>query len=324
MINQSVINSDVNNIYYNFNVKKGNEIYNYIAVNDTRSQAILEKASDYEIAVARFSLPTNAMPVFIWKGDEYFQIAYTFGSTTVTKYVVFVPSTTGNDIYGNSIWTYQQFIDLINTALKNGFTDLKIAEPSCPATEPAFLSLNSKSKLLVWNTEQSYGTSTKVYFNRKLFFLMPSFQAFGTTLNNTLFWQMISKNNGNNSNVINGINYYSTKQEYPTIFLWKDFKTMIFETDNIPIDSEYSMAQQNDFRRVLTDFEVTQGLYEEKQVIQYYPRAEMRWYDLISSQQLRKMDLKVYWADNIGKTYPLYLDANYVFTMKLYLRKKLK
>jgi len=325
-MNISLNNDLINNIYYNFNIrKKENEFDTYTAVNDTRTQAIINNPSDYEIAVARFSLPTYSLPVFIWKGNEYFQLVYTYGITKIFKYVKFSPSISNNNIYGDCIWTYQQFIDLINKALKEAFTDLKTAEPLCPATEPAFLYYNAKTRLLVWNTEQAYGTTTKVYFNQELFFLMPSFSAFGTTINNILFWEMKSKDNKNNHAIINGINYFSTKQEYPTVYLWKNFKTIIFQTDNIPVNSEYTMSQQNDFRRVLTDFEVVQGDLDEKQVIQYYPRAEMRWYDLMSSQQLRKMDIKVYWGDNTGKIYPLFLDTdNFIFTMKLYLRKKIK
>jgi len=324
-MNVSLNNDNAQNVYYNFNVRKGvNDIYTYIATSDTRTHAIIDNPCDYEIAVARFSLPTNALPVFVWKGDTYFEIAYTFGATTIKKYLIFTPNTTGNDLYGNTIWTYQHFIDIINNALRDGFTDLKTAEPLCPATEPAFLSYTATTQLLVWNVEQAYGTTTKVYFNQNLFFLVPSFQAFGTTLGGVKFWEVISKNNGNNSTVIDGTNYYSTKQEYPTVFLWKDFKTMIFETDNIPVDSEYTMAQENDYRHVLTDFEASQGELQEKQIVQYYPRADFRWYDLISCKQLRTMDLKVYWADKTGKPYLFYLDVDDIFTMKLYLRKKIK
>lgn len=323
----SISNSLAENVYYNFNIKKKpNETATYVAVSDTRNLPIIENPSDYEIAVARFTLPTNALPIFVWKGDTYFQVAFTYGSTIVKKYCIWTPTTSsGRDLYGKSIWIHQTFIDIINKALLDGFTELKTLEPLCPATEPPFLTYNTRSQIITWNMEQVYGDTTKVFLNSKLFLMMPSFRAFNDILDNEDFYQIISKDlgGGSNSTVINGKNYYSTKQEFITIFLWKDFKTIIFETDNIPIDSEYSMAQVNDYRRVLTDFEMVQGLLQEKQIVQYYPRAEMRWYDLVSSQQLRTMDIKIYWADSFGNTYKYYIDSDFIFTMKLYMRKKL-
>jgi len=323
----SIQNNLADNVYYNFLIKKSpSSVYQYVAEREIRNVPILENPNDYEVAVARFTLPTNAIPIFVWKGDTYFQVTFTFASTIVKKYCVWQPSSTGGGFNERSIWVHQAFIDIVNKALLDGFTELKTLEPTCPATEPPFLTYNSRTQLLTWNMEQVYGDTTKVFFNSKLYLLMPSFRVFNDYVGGEYIYQMISKDLGGgiNSTVINGKNYYSTKQEFVTIGIWKDFKTIIFETDNIPIDSEYTMAQANDYRRVLTDFEMVQGALQEKQIVQYYPRAEMRWYNFVSSQQMRTMDIKIYWADKLGNAYKFYVDSDFVFTLKLYMRRKIK
>jgi hypothetical protein len=316
------LNERADNIYYNFKIKQGeNSIYDFASTSETRNIPILYKSDEYEMAVARFSLPMTAVPIFIWK-ENYFKITISFNISIITKTLQFIPNSSGNDFYGDTIWNYQEFIDIINAGLKEAYDDLKIAEPTWTATEAPFLSFNSSSRLLVWNVEQAYGTTAGIYFNKPLFYLMNSFQAFETTIIGEEYYQILSKDNKNNSNTINGKPYYSTKQEYSTLFLWNEFKTILFESDSIPVDSEYIMAQQNDFRKLVTDFEPLQD-ESNKNTIQYFPQGPLRWYNLFSDKSLDKMDLKIFWADDTGKTYPLYIDEKKVFSMKIYFRKKI-
>lgn len=314
-----MMNNQADNIYYNFRITQGeNPYYAYTATSNIRSTPILEKASDYEVAVARFTLPMNAVPVFVWKGNGFFKVAMTFGASEFVQPLEFIPNSSGNDLYGDTIWTYQHFVDIINKGLSDCFNNLKLLEPTCPATEPPVVVFDSKSRLLSWKAQQIYGSTTKAYFNKELFFINTSFHAFEKNLGTEPFWEIISKDN-----VVNRSGaYYITKQEYSTLFRWNDFTGILFETDNIPVDSEYIMSQTNDFRKLLTDFEPLQD-ENNKISIQYFPQGEMRWYDLVSNKDLRTMDLKVYWTDNRGVIYPLYVDADLVFTMKLYFRKKI-
>lgn len=320
----STIEAKDNHIYYNIEISKAVDplqigIFGLIKFNENRTVPIVDKPSDYHLAVTRFNLPAQLIPIFIWPGDDKYFVKMTFGFSTVTKYLQFIPNTTGNDFYGNTIWEYQEMIDILNKALSDAYTDLKALEPTMTPTEAPFMTYDADSKLLKWNIEQLYANTTKVYFSNQMFErYFNSFQVFDLNTD----YQMLCKDNGNNSTVINGKNYFSTYQEYRTIDLWSDIKAILFETNRIPTSPEFLSGQKNITRQVLTDFVPTEGI-NDRSNIQYYPQGPLRYYDLNSNYPLRETDLSLRWEDRNGNTYPLYLQDNEKFTMKLLFRKKL-
>ena len=58
----------------------------------------------------------------------------------------------------NNIYTFQQFIDSINTALQTSFTNLKTAFPVAPPTEAPFIVFNHETDIFSLYTQQLYDT----------------------------------------------------------------------------------------------------------------------------------------------------------------------
>ena len=311
------------NIYYNFNIKPAETgTFRLQQQSDTRVQDLVANPNKYEIAVERFSIPATLIPIFLWKGDDYFYIRFTYGGNEYIRPVLF-QTIAKKELYGDSIWHYQDFIDMINTTLKNCFNDLKTANPALPITDAPFITLNANTKLCSFNCEQAYQSqNVEIGFNLNLYQYFPAWYVFvdGVGLN---FWFNIkTKNFYNNTAIINGLPYFTIPQEYGTLFLWNDFQTILFETDTIPSSSEFLPSQKNDTRKILTDFQVQAGL-NDRQAIQYYPQADLRWYDLQSNKSILNMDLKIYWEDKVGKVYPLYLSEIDTASLKVQFRKKL-
>ena len=307
-------------LYYNFRITNNENIYKLVDYKETRTVPILNNSSDYEIAVERFTIPYSSIPIFIWKSNDLYKIKMVYNNDIITKPLIY--NGVNDTIYNNNgIWSYQVFIDIINIALFECFADLKALYPALPITKAPFITFNSKNSLMTWNIPKSYENLIKVYFNVDLYYLLVSFQAFELTIDDEQYFEMVCKDNVFNSSIIDGVPFYSTKQEYPTLSLIQNFQSIIFETDNIPVNSEQIADQVNSIRSILTDFEPIQEQTRDNE-LQYFPRGPLRFYDLDSFNELRKMDLKVFWSDKQNNIYPLYINKNKILSLKLLLRKK--
>jgi hypothetical protein len=317
-----MVNANADKIYYNFvvrNEQPGDTIIN-LEFDENRVQAVVEQPWKYEIAVERLKIPLTSIPIFLWQ-DGIFSVKMTYGATEITKILQFIPN--GGSPYGDAVFSYEEWLTIVNTALDECFNDLKAAEPGMPPSESPFITLDPVSNLCIWNVEQSYNTlgdETKVFMNQDLYFKFYSFQNVATDFGGVTWYELPTKDNFNNSNVINGLQYYSTYQEFPVLPALNDFQSVLFETD-MPLNYEYLPAQQNDVRTILTDFLPVDEI-QDRQVLQYYPRGPLRYYDLLSKVPLRRLKLNAYWLNRKGQRFPFYLTRQDTFTMKVVFRRK--
>tara|TARA_R110002126_G_scaffold45043_3_gene127925 strand:- start:259 stop:1218 length:960 start_codon:yes stop_codon:yes gene_type:complete len=312
------------NVYYNIRINsetsQGRAFYD-----ENRVAPILNNPSEYELAIERFRIPATDIPIFIWKGDDYFKVTMSYNGIDVTEPLVFIPNISVPDTYGDAIWNYQELIDILNVALSNAYTAINIASPGSSPTEAPFLTYDADTQLLTFNAEQLYDTNgvptIDIYFNSPLYLLVPSFQTFSNSQIPLKEYQIIVKNNLNNITTIGGKAYYSTKQEYNTLSLWNDLVSIAFETDSVPVSAEKQGDQKNVVKRIMTDFEPLEDI-NNRQAFQFYPQGPLRFYDMNSIYPLSRIDLKVYWVDKNDKSYPIFINENEVLTVKILFRKK--
>lgn len=324
---KNIHTDDEANVYYNI------RIYNPLTkaiqaiFSENRVEAILENPSEYELAVVRFSVPANFIPIFLWEEPSKYSIHMRFDGLIIDTTCVYIPraNNPNNPPFGKAIWNYQEFIDIINQALKTCWNTMSIAKPLQPTTEPPFMTYDAKSSLCSLYAEQLYDSSTntiEIMFSKNLYVLFPSFQSFVQTINpNLTHYQVLIKNNNTNFTTFNSKQYYIMEQEYQTLFLWNSFKSLLFETDNIPTEPEFQPSQTNITRRLLTDFEPISEI-NNRQTFQYFPQGPIRFYDLTSKYPMNRMDMRVFWETRDGTTYPIYLGEGDVLTMKILFRKK--
>lgn len=323
---------DNNHIYYNINIIGEDKI---IEFSESRITPILNKSSNYSCAVSSFNLPTTDIPIFIWDENNIFKVSITYKTFIFTNIVNFIPTQNLNNItniyFTKAIWHYRDFIDCINATFLKCFQDFQ-ASPiyiSIPNIDrpikPPFIIYNSKNnRCSIYFPLQYDITKTNpiyVYFNFNLFSLFPSFQNYGDENNPILSHYFIVKNNFNNLDIINSIQYLKLTEEFKTLNLWNDFKTILFDTDRIPVNSEMVSGQKNLTRKVLTDFEQITGINDQSKFI-YRPHSNLRYYNLISNMELISIDLKIYWQAKNGKIYPVFLTSNDFFNIKLVFKKK--
>lgn len=317
------------NVYYNVRIdennsnQKGSNGVPIASFKENRVEPILEDPSEYVLAIERFKVPAFDIPILLWEDNKY-DVTLKFGATSITKILQFIPNSNVPDLYGDSIWNYQELLDSLNQALEDAYTDLKLAEPLAPPTEAPFVTYEASSQLFIFNAEQLYDVNgpptIEVEFNADLAGLF-SFRFFNQVQPYPSQFKIIIKNNYNNSTTINGKPYYSTYQQFITLSLWNSLASIVFETDTIPVSQELQPGQTNITRRIVTDFEPLESP-NNREAFQFYPQGPLRYYDLESKYPLTSIDIRVSWLDRTGKSYPIYISSDNIVTVKILFRKR--
>jgi len=327
-MNQLQDNSE--HIYYNIDIRKpddSKDLPYQAQFNETRVEPVLYNPSDYELAIVRFSIPAQNIPIFLWK-ENSFSVSIKYLTFTFTTVLQFIPNSSGGsyDYYGKSIWNYQDLIDSINVGLLASFNAFVAGTPAFGGkpTLPPYMIYTASTELCALVAPIAYDTTIAnpvyIYFNNNLSNYFPALPNFGTADLILTKWIRV-KNNFNNKSTIVGNDYYTMTEEYSTLFLWNDLQKILLETDTIPTLPELLGSQTNKTRKIITDFEPLSSI-NDRSTIQFFPQGALRFYDLISNYPLTNMNVKIYWADKAGTQYPIYLNNTDNLTIKIYFKRK--
>ena len=329
--------------YFNIEINSGEQPFVLSEYSDTRVAPILKKPIEYEVAVARFSIPALYIPIMIFEQPSplFLTIAYNNPSYPsgydFTTGLVQLQYVQRSNIIGDIdyIWNYQEIVDIINNALEDSFTAIKTAYPAAPPTEAPYITYDANTQLLTLTAQESFqderqtGNPTfKICFEEILYQYFPSFRIFQWKVNQPIssppklieYNEIMITNNKNNLIQIGGNNYIQMVQEYKTLSLLNSYRAISVAT-TMPVVSEFIGSQTNTFRTILTDF-LTPVSIDDRETIQYIPQGELRYYDFNTTNELRTVDIKVFWIDNRGVSYPMYVPYNQSLTMKLQFRRK--
>ena len=299
-------------IYYDLNIinndTNGTRKPPALQFTEIRNNPYLSNPSDYFCSVVRFSLETPTLPVIVPQAlvgsPDINKLIYTITfshpllqnnpasvppvvNNTMVQRLEFVPQSnplyTGlpnpptefQDIESDYyyVYTYQPFIDMVNTALKTAWTTLLanagmaglvgytnfppylwFDEDTCKATFVVPQDLfQTPSPLYPSPTLNAAlggvgGTPIELYFNAPLFTLFSSFDAFQNgygAVNGVVQgknWRILFKDNITNAppdfpafKTYSGKNALYVEQLYPTTPLWNPIQSIVFTTSLLPI-----------------------------------------------------------------------------------------
>lgn len=183
-------------------------------------------------------------------------------------------------------------------------------------------------------TPPTFDADIKVYFNFKLFSLfngLPARIIKENSANSTQGRdvQIIIRNYGNNffptqnSATPYPSDFYEIKQNFSSIAYWSPVKQIIFITELIPVNSEYTAISSDSFRKILTDFEpISETSTDIRTTFQYFPQGNYRLIDLIGTKPIYNIDLQVKWLDINGNEYFVTIAPFQEFTAKLLFVKR--
>lgn len=329
----SLQRDDEDNVYYNIRITNVSNERIQARFSENRVVPVLDKPDDYELAVVRFKVPAQSIPIFLWDGTPPYYITLSYDGVDVSKQLQYIGDYSPEqdaELYGRAIWSYQSVADIINIALKDAFDELKILKPLAPPTTPPVMSYDGATNLYTISAEQLYDDSTNtigLYANYDIFTNIGGFQWSSDTpyiqppSNPLKYKRLRIKNNFTNKTTINGNPWYVFQQEYQSLALLNDITSIAFETDSIPIEPEYLPSQKNETRRLMTDFEPIDTINDQIS-FQFFPQGPLRYFDLKSAYPLNRIDLRIYWINRLGRELPVYINRGDVLTVKLQFRKK--
>lgn len=350
-IAKSKVDTTEDTIYFNAVVNNPNATvpsnWKYATFDQTRTDNIVDKASDYYLAVARFELPGHYIPLHIFpiqfgQSDpnlSVYSVTLEYNGVASQQYLNFVTSdesatvpTTADpeQIVGPYyfVYTYQHLLKLLNTAFSDALSNLAGA-PGGAA--PPVMSYDASTKLFTLEAMVEYydideaAIPIYIYMNTKLYILFQGF--FVNTLNSDVTGgapdgKDVQFQIENFSTATYDDLFYYITQNYISISNWNPFKRIVFISSGMPIQSEYIPTSDDASEKVLVDFRPDESSQEDiRSVYQYTPQF-YRLIGLTSNLPLRRVAFRIYWEDKDNNFYLLKIPFLQQMSVKFALIRK--
>jgi len=319
----SIIDRDVyeNYQYYNINIG-GGDGNTPAQFNTTRVEKILTNPSDYVINVDSFTMPLFSVPLFNFEQEGDYKIILDYNGTSVLVLLEYVPEGEGPPIVSKQpVYSYQAMLQSFNEAFQKAFDELKLLEPSLPATTAPFVTL--RDSFLSINAEETYlsnlPNSIRIILNRELATFFSSIRSFYLTTSRV---QFLIQDTYTNSFIKNGLKYYKMEEQTNQgLSNWGKLNRILLETASIPINKELIGTQNNVTISVISDFIVNPDNNRPLDLT-YTPLGAIRIADLVSNYEMRQIDVKVRWFSEDGFSETLILPPGKRANIKLRFTKR--
>ncbi len=331
-----------NNFQYLDITIRGNENFGDALVEasyrENRTQAILAVPNEWRLGVARFSVPSDNIPLFNFETGAYIVRLYDPArpSNDYSVPVAYVNNHNPSP-YGTSfqpIFNYSEFIQLINTALAASYVLLRAGNGAFPGTalNPPQLQFNSSTKIISlyaeiagWdNDTTTHPLAGRVLFNQALVEFFPGLQE-----NNVPaipgFTNIVVANRVGNTVTFNTLQYYTMASDFIDVLNWDEISQVIITTTGVPIIPEQKAVGNNQnavFQSLLTDFNFAGVGFREAGRLQFYNQGNIRYYDLISDNPMTQFDLVFQFSDSFGDIYPIYISPRDSANIKMQFIRK--
>ncbi len=207
-------------IYYNIDIRPyensalGAKVASFV---DNRSDPIIGKPKDYHLSVIRASITALSIPIFIFKTirnpitGNYspnnafygFTLRDTATGTNFQRFIQFVPQYiyfSSNVIQHYYIFSFQHFINMMNSAIALAFTDLKTAIPANPCTQPPYFIYNNTDETIDFICQKQFIGNIRFFWNQESFRFFENYNVTYLGFNQVAGCdiEMVIQNNKNN------------------------------------------------------------------------------------------------------------------------------
>ena len=298
----------------------------------------------WKLAINRFRVPLSGIPLTSHNIPfEMWQVGlgYLNGVQTTIE-LAYVPQfnpVPHIDSGNYDIYTFQEFLDQINSAFQTVFTEIKAsAGSSYIPTEAPRIVYNGTTKFFSIIVEGVYApiapsitSQFQIFMNQALWnmFFFPSNQV--ANGNNPL-QSILVQNNGINAIQGSGSatlpQFLYVQQETSTIYQFNDLTRLIIGTMSIPVsgDGEGTVftntgTTTNKSINMITDIIPDTSTTTNDSPIIYIPNGILRWYNLYAQQPFTKVDLIFYYETKDGIIQQLSIPNGEYFSCKLEFKR---
>jgi hypothetical protein len=333
----------------------------YAEYNQSRTIPYLKNPSEYYGTVVNFTLENTSIPVFVAeiKGDQpdpnltIYTVTLAYQGSQVTQPVIFSPQNLlaevppppdsfpdGQAYYGGgyySIYSYEYFTSLVNTAFNSAYNSLRVLQPSLPVNSPPIMSYNPVTQLFTLTVidalyNPSVGAAVTIYLNPPLLHLY-SFLPTSSVLLPPVTEEKVIINN-----YIGVLDSTSGKraitQELVSIQFWSPASCITITTDFLPVNrviianpqlfannQPLYLSNNNSLTQpILLEYSVPDAIYTK--TINYSATAQYQFFDMQSDTPLYNIDFKFWYRGKSGLLFPLYLNSGSTVSIKLGFFKK--
>jgi hypothetical protein len=341
----------VDNVYYNAVINNpaklpdGSDNPNLIQCEFSQEhlQPIIGNPSEYYLAVERFNIPGNSLPLFPFR-NNFYSVTLSYGGDDYRVFLNYVPVTSpGFDPVSQPVYYYSQMVQSINNAFLTAYLTLKAFHPGAPDYPPELI-FSPGSQLFSFIVPRTYdpllGPTTEIYLNYKLGLFFENIPFFSFSRNDPSGKDslLIVRNALNNYYPVNTdptVNYVSPTATYPAYQFtsafpyfraWNQLKSIVITTQSIPCRREIvatNLTDQTGFINSLTDF--TPQVNTNGDVLStfyFFPQGPRRLIDLTDNNPMYRFDFRIFWSTFTGDLFPLMLNPGNEASIKFLFIKR--
>jgi len=303
----------------------------------TRTQPIINRASDYYCSVVRFDLPRDSIPYFEFPSDSdplyynHYYVSLSDGTTTTTTKLQYV--STGNILFNTQpVFYINQFLKSVNDAFAacnaqaiiDGVVGVTVNPPLVVRREDDRLEIlvYDAATCQVWMNTQLYN------FFRGIFALFNGYNRSDFLDNQILY---LPADTGLLDNKVefpatSGDFYFAAIQDSAAFYTWDDVTGILLTSNTLPTLSEYTqgidLSGNNVTFNILTDFIPNRDVLYPDTSPFLYTSQNNRYIDMKGNDSVLKIDIKTYYIDSKNIVRQMYLPPGEAFSVKLMFCKK--
>jgi hypothetical protein len=310
---------------------------------------LLENPSDYHLIVARASVDSACIPLFIFKDNgllhsdpsyvSQYRLCLSYQANNAPVYIKFKSESLDVNASNRHVYSINHFIKLLNTALSEAFTDLTNLGALPSLLTPYFI-YDIDTSLFSLVVEKTYENAIHLYMNSRLFSIFSNFEHVKCNIGdaNAKEYEIVIRNRYNNNTTTN---LPSPLVNQPAFIMTgeyindtiKDMNKLILTTSGIPVseenmpklNSDGSVSSINTTMAIITDFVTNEDEKSSlgRHVYVYNPSI-YRKIDLTGSRPLHTIDIQMYWQSRDGSIHRVMIPPYSKMSVKLLFSTKNK
>ena len=354
------MSSNADNIYLNVSITNpvsGISAYpleSQAVYDENLTIPVLSNPSEYYCSIFRFSMPLDTIPIF------RFPVNFSQNNPNISDLIIGINNdglftqpivyVAANNLIAPApgasspffsltqaaspyyfIYSVQQFITMINTALNLAF----VAAGSPGGTAPFYIYTATTQLISLIVTAGFIASGATIIMNAYLKTYLDSFPFKYTLLpsNNPLVPGLFYYTQDLSTIPYGQTSPYRFDEEYNALDLWFDIRKIIITTSSIPIVQEASPSTvaitnvngAGNYLPIITDFVVSyNNIQDVSSILVYNPTSQYRLIDMYSNSPISRINLAFYWQSENGNLFPVFLSPGQTITVKIgFLKKEL-